>query len=343
MESIVSTIDEVTRDEEVAGPRKVRPHLVLLGAGASRAAFPDGERSGMRLPLMKDFAEIVPVKDAFKQAGIPFASTDFEATYSALANKSGAEKLTRELERIIFLYFNQLALPDSPTIYNSLVLSLRDKDVIATFNWDPFLIQAYRRSVTVTKSLPRLLFLHGNVAHGYCQTDQVSGVRRGVCSRCGRPFTPDKLVFPVANKNYSADPSIAAAWRDLRTVLQNVCFFTIFGYGAPTSDADAIQLMADAWGFAEAREFEEIEIIDVRPMSDLRQTWGRFIHTHHFQCHANIMGSFLFNHPRRSVEAFTNQFIYAKLIENNPPPSSASLDELHQWFKPLVRAEETNE
>ena len=32
-----------------------RPHLVVLGAGASRAAFPDGDKNGKRLPLMADF------------------------------------------------------------------------------------------------------------------------------------------------------------------------------------------------------------------------------------------------------------------------------------------------
>jgi hypothetical protein len=288
---------------------------------------------------MKDFAEIVPVKDIFEQAAIPL-NGDFESAYSALAIKPGAEKLTQQVEDIVFQYFRQLALPDSPTIYDTLLLSLREKDVIATFNWDPFLIQAYRRSTVVTKSLPHLLFLHGNVAHGYCRTDQVSGPRGGICSRCGRPFTPDKLLFPVANKDYSTDPSISAAWKSLRLVLKDALFFTIFGYGAPVSDADAIQLMADAWGPAAGRQFEEIEVIDVRPESDLRDAWDRFIHTHHYECHSSIVDSFLFNHPRRSVEAFINQFFEANWIENNPPPSGVSLDKLHEWFKPLVGAEE---
>lgn len=289
---------------------------------------------------MKDFAEIVPVRDIFEQAGIPLGNGDFEIAYSTLASKPGAEELTKQLEDTVFQYFSQLALPNSPTIYDTLVLSLRKKDVIATFNWDPFLIQAYRRSAVVTKSLPHLLFLHGNVAHGYCQTDQVSGIRGGVCPQCGRPFTPDKLLFPVANKDYSADPSISAAWQSLRLALKDVLFFTIFGYGAPISDADAIQLMADAWGPATVRQFEEIELIDVRPEFELRQAWDRFIHTHHYECYSSIADSFLFNHPRRSVEAFINKFIDAKFIDDNPPPTARSLDELHQWFEPLMAAEE---
>jgi hypothetical protein len=36
-----------------------RPHIVLLGAGASRAAFPNGDRNGMKLPLMCDLVEML--------------------------------------------------------------------------------------------------------------------------------------------------------------------------------------------------------------------------------------------------------------------------------------------
>ena len=40
-------------------------------------------------------------------------------------------------------YFSSLALPEHPSIYDYLVLGLRPKDVIATFNWDPFLMLAH--------------------------------------------------------------------------------------------------------------------------------------------------------------------------------------------------------
>jgi len=51
----------VTAAEEMADSRDVRLHLVIIGAGASRAAFPHGERQRRRLPLMTGSAEIVPV------------------------------------------------------------------------------------------------------------------------------------------------------------------------------------------------------------------------------------------------------------------------------------------
>ena len=45
----------------------------------------------------------------------------------------------REIETRVDEYFADLELPGHPTIYDRLVLSLREKDLIATFNWDPFL------------------------------------------------------------------------------------------------------------------------------------------------------------------------------------------------------------
>jgi hypothetical protein len=61
---------EVSAAEEIQQVRIGRPHLVLLGAGASRAAFPDGERNGHVLPLMADFTKIASVAGVLKRAGI---------------------------------------------------------------------------------------------------------------------------------------------------------------------------------------------------------------------------------------------------------------------------------
>ena len=47
----------------------------------------------------------------------------------------------KDLFRSAYDYFAMLRLPDSPTLYDYLILSTMD--IIATFNWDPFLLQAY--------------------------------------------------------------------------------------------------------------------------------------------------------------------------------------------------------
>lgn len=334
------TIHQVSVEEEIADPRKVRPHLVLIGAGASRAAFPHGERSGRRLPLMTDFFDILPIGPILDQTDIPWRGKNFEDVYSLLIVRADRSAVREQLERTVDEYFRSLSLPVEATLYDVLLLSLRDKDVIATFNWDPFLIQAFQRSAALTRNLPHLLFLHGNVLHGVCTEDGVSGVRGARCSRCGRPFSPDRLLFPVGKKDYSTDPGIAMVWDGMRKTLEDALFFTIFGYGAPTSDQDAVALMSNAWGRWQDRQFEQVEIIDIRPPDELHDTWSSFIHTHHYECHARLEESFLFNHPRRSVEAFHNQFIEAKFIANNPVPLGLDLPQLHDWFRPLIEADE---
>lgn len=50
-------IPEVTVEAEVANVRAKAPHLVLLGAGASRAAMPHGDRSGRPVPLLAEVAD----------------------------------------------------------------------------------------------------------------------------------------------------------------------------------------------------------------------------------------------------------------------------------------------
>ena len=227
-------------------------------------------------------------------------------------------------------------MPPRPTIYDQLVLSLRDQDVIATFNWDPFLIQAWRRNAGKVPSLPHLLFLHGNVLSAFCREDKVKGVRGACCSRCGRPFTPTRLLYPIANKDYNSDPGIASMWDDLRQVLKEALFFTIFGYGAPTSDRAAVEVLSSAWGDPGERSMEQVEIIDIRPEEQLRKQWRSFIHSHHHDVRTEFSESWIAKHPRRTVEAYYAQYVEAHMVEDNSlPVALTSLERLWSWFEEL--------
>jgi hypothetical protein len=44
-----------------------RPHVVILGAGASLQALPDGDRKGQRLPPIYDLAEVVGLCSILEQ------------------------------------------------------------------------------------------------------------------------------------------------------------------------------------------------------------------------------------------------------------------------------------
>lgn len=329
----------VSVEGEVADVSLGSPHVVLLGAGASRAAFPNGEGTGRRLPLMADFADIVPVKEILREAGLD-PSGDFEDVYSAVASNPTMADTRDRLEDTVYEYFDALRLPEEPTLYDHLILSLRGKDVIATFNWDPFLIQAARRSGLREEQIPRLVFLHGNVFAGYCGRDSVMGPFGADCSKCGYPFQPMPLLYPVANKKYDQDPMIAHAWSFLDRVLERTFWFTIFGYSAPVSDESAVSLMRKPWGQANKVQLAQVEIIDVRREKPLLATWDEFIFSHHYQLHTSFYDSWIARHPRRTIEAFNNQYLEAKFIDDNPLPRDASLSELQEWFKPLLEVED---
>ena len=154
-----------TVQSEIKSAEFGRPHVVILGAGASLAAFPNGDRNGRRLPVIKNFVEIVGLTALLADHGINPPYGDFEAIYSDIASNPAQVGLREEIELRVQDYFAALELPDTPTLYDHLILSLRPKDVIATFNWDPFLWHAAARNHHFGKA-PCLLFLHGNVAIG---------------------------------------------------------------------------------------------------------------------------------------------------------------------------------
>lgn len=329
----------VTKEQEIQQINIGKPHLFILGAGASLAAFPNGDKYGKKLPLMNNFVETLSLQSLINKADSEFQSSNFEEIYSKLCSDPTTKQLRNEIEEKIYDYFSNLEISEVPTIYDYLLLSLREKDVIATFNWDPFLIQAYRRNGKYFK-LPKLLFLHGNVEVGYCPNGHIMGNIGQKCSHCDDFLIPTRLLYPIGEKNYHLDDFISRQWITLQDVLKHAFMITIFGYGAPTSDASAVELMKSAWGNTENRILEETEIIDIRNEEELRSLWDPFIHSHHYRIENNFFNSWIANHPRRSGEAYWNQFIEAKFIEDNPIPQFNNMDDLWYWFEKLKVVED---
>jgi hypothetical protein len=336
-----SKIMEVSAEEEVRQIVMGRPHVVILGAGASYAAFPNGDKNGRKLPLMNNFIETLGLEALISHTGIQFPSNNFEDIYSEIHGRTELSDIRGELESAVYDYFQGMELPDEPTIYDHLVLSLRNKDFIATFNWDPFLVQAIRRNSHRFK-LPRPLFLHGNVEVGYCPDGHMMGANGATCHECGVNLLRTKLLYPVSEKNYHLDEFISRQWATLADRLKDTYMVSIFGYGAPTSDARAIALLQDAWGSVDSRSMEQIEVIDVREEDDLRETWSGFIHSHHYRVEKTFYNSWIANHPRRTGEAYLNQFHNAQFIDNNPLPQSASFEELWAWYDKLQEVEDAS-
>lgn len=218
------------------------------------------------------------------------------------ATEPACMKAKVELEKVIWRYMAEYKLPEDPTTYDFLVMSLTEKDIIATFNWDPLLVQAIVRAKRYTDNIPQVAFLHGNVAVGFCEEDNIMG-NVGMLCRCGKRLKPMKLLFPIMKKDYSTDIAINKSWKSLSNALEVAYMITIFGYSAPKSDIEAIMMLKKAWGPVDKRNLEEIEIIDVRDEDEVTRSWNEFIHTHHYSYHTNFFTSTLGKCPRRTCEA----------------------------------------
>lgn len=328
--------------DEVEPIKMHKPHVVILGAGCSRAALPEGDANGARLPLMQDFLQIVtPLKDLFESVGVTTDGRNLEEVYSDLVG-SCPPGIREKAEAIISRYFESLVLPHRPTLYDHLLLGLRKKDVVATFNWDPFLVQAIRRNSILYGRGPELLFLHGNVMAAFCAKHSIQGPTGNSCSECGEPLTRSRLLYPITEKNYDADPMISASWKQLRSDLENSFMVTIFGYGAPSSDAAAIELLKDSLGDSQRRRLNQIEIVDIKPREQLYEAWEPFIqiHNHHYKVHSSFYDSWIARHPRRTGEAYIKQYINGEWISDNSIPTHFGFTDLWKWMEPLIEREE---
>jgi len=136
------------------------PHVVILGAGASKACCPKGDANGRPLPVMADLVRELSLEDVVRKSGHDPAG-NFEEIYSQLF-AAGDTDTIKTLDDATRSYFEQVKLPDEVTVYDYLLLSMRPKDMIVSFNWDPLLPQAYRRwRARIGSHLPEITFPHG--------------------------------------------------------------------------------------------------------------------------------------------------------------------------------------
>ena len=337
-----------TREDRVKTVFGGGGQVVILGAGASIAAtIRNPEATGKILPSMNNFVQVVGLTDIVEALPANLQANNFEELYGKLhqANPNSDEII--EIEKRVYDYFKDMQLPDEPTIYDYLVLALRPKDLIATFNWDPFLYQAFNRNRKIVKDLPYLCFLHGNVSIGYSKEDKRCGAAGMTSKATLNYYEPTRLLYPVGQKNYNDDEFISMEWERLKYWLHedSTKIVTIFGYGAPATDVEAVKLLNDAWGTSDERNMEQFEIIDVRPEDEVRGQWDNFIHSHHYDYSTDYFKSSLAYNPRRTSESYFQHIMPNSPSEafsaSNPVPSDLkTLQELWDWHKELFDAED---
>ncbi len=294
-----------------------RPHLVILGAGATIAALPNGDRFGKKSSVMNNFLSNLGLSSILSNVELNTTSTNIEDIYSELhiRNDDNAIKVREELEKAVYNYFSSLRIPEEPTIYDLLLLSLTEKDCIVSFNWDDILIQAFQRVKKITSNIPKLAFLHGNVGAGFCKECGQFGAKRNKCHGCGSNFIPAPLLYPVREKDYHNHKFIFNQWEILRYFISRAAVVTVFGYSAPKTDTAAIEIFKN--NFLEfgdnVRQLDRIEIIEApnKTHEEIYESWGDFIGmTHgHINIHHSFFDSLLAEFPRRTMEGYTHRYI----------------------------------
>ena len=332
--------------EEFELKMKQRPHVVILGAGASVAAILNGDRNGKKISAMAGFIDKLGMGDVIRNCNLSTTSDNLEDIYMEMYDRSDCEDARKELERRIEEYFSSFQIPYKPTVYDFLLLGLTKKDLVATFNWDPLLIQAYDRCTKITRNLPKLAFLHGNVGVKYCEEDDLVVISKFEnCPRCGKNLTKAALLYPIKNKDYNNSVFIKGYWDMLTAYMRSAYRVTVFGYSAPKSDVAAMEMLRTAWGNWEKRNMEEIEIIDIADEEIVRTAWNDFIHTHHYSVVKSIFDAAIGQFPRRTCELLFDNTLGTRWIDANGLGFTPDMDfaDIRRLLAGLMAEEENND
>ncbi len=319
------------------GKRLVDPHVVIVGAGASIAACRI-DKNGKEVPVLKNIHKILGLTDELKKYNFSDEQMeDFEKLFSDINEKVEYKDLQEKLEYEVCDYFSKLQLPDEPTLYDYLILSLTEKDAIISFNWDPFLMQAYRRNICVG-NLPELIFPHGNSGVGLCYDCKIKGYANCLCPDCFKELEQMPLLYPIGKKDYNSKPIIVNEWKKAQEVLSRAAGLTIYGYGAPVTDVEAVELMHSAHKISQMKDIAPFTIINLPDCEkEQRKKWTEFYDVDMLLYCNSLEESLLWKNPRVSLET-----LFDAILQQQPRSIEKSfkkfstVKELQEFIKTIT-------
>ena len=90
----------------------MRAHTVILGAGATIAAIPNGDRFGQESSVMHGLIKKLHLEDILSEVELKTTSDNLEDIYSELYSRSDCKEVLSILEQRLYDYFSSLQLPD---------------------------------------------------------------------------------------------------------------------------------------------------------------------------------------------------------------------------------------
>lgn len=317
--------------------RLLDPHVVIVGAGASIAACKI-DKNGKEVPLLKNIHNILELTDELTKYNFSDEQmADFEKLFSFIYGKNKYKNLQAKLEYEVCDYFSKLVIPDEPTLYDYLILSLTEKDAIISFNWDPFLMQSYRRNICVG-NLPELIFPHGNSGVGLCHDCKVKGYANCLCPNCFKELEQMPLLYPIGKKNYNSKSIIQNEWSRARKVLSKAAGITVYGYGAPVTDTEAVELMKTANSISQMKDIAPFTIINLAENEkEQRKKWAEFYDVRMMLYCNNFEETMLWNNPRVSLETLFDAILQQQPRNIEKPfKKFKTLKELQDFVKTIT-------
>ncbi|MGJ0909415.1 hypothetical protein [Clostridium botulinum] len=188
-----------------------------------------------------------------------------------------------------------------------------------------------------------MLFLHGNVSVGVCNEHKRGGPINSRCSVCGKSFERILLLYPVKEKDYDSHLLIHDSWNAVRQYMERAYMLTVFGYSAPKTDKSAIELLKSAWCSISDRNYEEIEIVDIRQEEDVKKSLDDFIHSHHYSVHKSFYDTTLGKFPRCSTEALFDKSMNNMWLDDSKGlRDGMNFSQLGKYFVPIIKEELQN-
>ena len=306
------------------GKRLTDPHVVVVGAGASIAAC-RYDKYGKEVPLLRNIHYILGLTDELKRYSFSEEEMeDFELLFSNIQGKQEYRELQKKLELEVCKYFSELTIPDEPTMYDYLILSLTSKDVIISFNWDPFLLQAYRRNICVG-NLPQVIFPHGNAGVGVCYECKQMGYANCLCPQCLQEFKQMPLLYPVKKKDYNSKPIIHNEWSRAKKALSLASGMTVYGYGAPVTDVEAIELMKVAYSASNIKDIAPFTVINLpQNEKEQKERWANFYDAKMIRYCNTLKETMLWENPRVSLET-----LFDAILQQQPRTVAKSFEEFN--------------
>jgi len=287
---------------------------------------------------MTDIVETIGLSGTLAKHGFEDPGGNFESFFADLVSSQPDHPCISQLQEAIREYFLRMEIPDRPTLYDRLLLSLQPRDLIATFNWDPFIVQALHRNRRLVR-LPAVVALHGSVALGACPHAHSYGYRWVSCNVCHEAYVDVPLLYPIKSKNYADGGFIASQWEYLRRAMKGNALFTIFGFSAPATDVEAVQLLQEMVNASDLKRFNEFEIIDVKPRDELVEKWEPFFVNHHYSILDSFERSLLAKYPRRTPEWLWSTQMMLEPFKSPPLEIGGNLFELQESARILIEEE----